>query len=57
MSEGRKESGTYSYTKTFSAQANSKPIAEMDKEALQAYINRLLAPNSGQSNQRESNSI
>jgi len=42
LSESSTGTRPYKYTRTFEAETRSKPIAEMDKEVLQAYISKLL---------------
>ena len=42
LSEKQEESQPYRYVRTFAVEPKSRPVAEMDKDEIQEFINQLL---------------
>ena len=53
MSETDNELKPYRYMRRFDGATKSTPVAEMDKDALQAYIKKILAPGDGKAGASE----
>ena len=53
MSETKEESKPFRYVGTFENNRTDRPVAEMDKDALQIYISRLLSAKEQKSNTAE----
>ena len=54
MSEIEEESKPYKYARSFAATTTSRPVAEMDKEALQVYIGQILGTRGSKSKEKTS---
>jgi hypothetical protein len=53
LSEIEEESKPFRYTRTFESVTTERPVAEMDKEALQVYINKMLGAKDGKNKTAE----
>ena len=51
MSETSEDVKPFKYTRTFQSNANERPLTDMDKEALENYINGILGVKDPKSNQ------
>jgi hypothetical protein len=53
LSEIEEEIKPFKYVRTFESMSTERPIAEMDKEVLQAYINKMLGAKDARANSTE----
>jgi hypothetical protein len=53
LAEIEEETKPFRYARTFESVANERPVTEMDKEALQSYINKILGTKDAKANSTE----